>query len=82
VDCGFENGSYTVTLSASDPGARFAPASFLVNFGRLSGSGAFTVTFSTPGEQSVTAAITPNMGSPVPRGRFASADDRFRVVPP
>lgn len=82
VACGFENGSYTVTLSATDPGASFSPTTFLVNFGRLAGPGAFTVTFSTPGVHGVSATITSNMGSPAVRGRFASADARFDVVQP
>ena len=82
VTCGFEEGSYTVTLSSTDPGAKFSPKTFIVNFGRISGSGAFTVTFSTVGVQRVSTTITSNMGSPVVRGRFASPADEVDVVNP
>jgi hypothetical protein len=82
VSCGFDQGSYTVSLNATDPGATFAPKTFIVNFGRIVGNGAFAVTFSTVGVQSVTATITSNMGSPVVRGQFVSPDDRFNVVSP
>lgn len=82
VTCGFGQGSYTVTLNATDPSATFSPKSFLVNFGRLVGSGAFTVTFATVGVQSLSATITSNMGSPVVRGHFASAVSGFNVVQP
>ena len=80
VTCGFDQGSYTVTLNSTDPGATFAPKSFLVNFGRIVGNGAFTVSFSTLGVHSISAAITSNMGSPAVRGRFASAANEFNVV--
>ena len=53
VACGFEGGSYTVTLNSTDPGATFSPKTFLVNFGRIVGNGVFAVTFSTVGVQSV-----------------------------
>lgn len=82
VSCGFDKGSYTLSLSSSDPRAVFSPASFLVNFGRLSGDGAFAVTFATPGVHGVSVAITSNMGSPPVRGRFSSATSEFNVVPP
>jgi hypothetical protein len=82
VGCGFEQGSYTVTLNATDAGATFAPTSFLVNFGRIVGDGAFAVTFSTIGLQRVSTTITSNMGSPPVRGHFASADNEFNVVIP
>jgi hypothetical protein len=82
VACGFDQGSYTVTLNSTDPGANFAPTTFLVNFGRIVGSGAFAVTFSTPGVQSVSMSITSNMGSPAVRGRFASPASEFTVVAP
>lgn len=82
VSCGFEQGSYTVTLRSTDPGATFAPATLLVNFGRVVGDGVFTVTFATAGLQTVSAAITANMGSPTVPGRFASPDNAFHVVPP
>lgn len=82
VTCGFDQGSYTVTLYSTDPGAAFSPKSFLVNFGRLAGNGAFTVSFSTVGVQNVSAAITSNMGSPAVRGYFASAANEFNVVQP
>lgn len=82
VSCGFDQGSYTVTLNATDAGATFVPKSFIVNFGRLVGNGAFTVTFATLGVQGVSATITSNMGSPAVRGRFASAADAFNVVNP
>jgi len=82
VACGFDNGSYTVTLNSTDPSATFSPKTFLVNFGRIVGSGVFVVTFSTIGVHSVSAAITPNMGSPAVRGRFASPGNEFNVVPP
>lgn len=82
VACGFEQGSYTVTLNASDPGARFDPPSFIVNFGRIAGAGGFAVRFSTVGVQRVWPTISANMGSPLVRGHFASAANEFRVVPP
>ncbi len=80
VRCGFGAGSYTVTLVSTDPGATFAPKTFLVNFGRIAGDGGFLVTFSNPGVHAVSASITANMGSPAVPGRFASADNRFEVV--
>ncbi len=80
VACGFDQGSYTVSLGASDPAAKFAPQSFLVNFGGIVGNGAFTVTFSTVGVQNVSMTITSNMGSPAVRGYFASRDNEFNVV--
>ena len=82
VTCGFDQGSYTVTLSSTDPGATFSPKTFLVNFGRIVGNGVFTVTFSTVGVQSVSANITSNMGSPAVRGRFGSSANEFNVVNP
>ena len=80
VACGFENGSYTVTLNSTDPGAAFSPKTFLVNFGRIVGNGVFAVTFSTVGAQSVSTTITSNMGSPAVRGHFASPASEFNVV--
>ena len=47
VKCGFDQGSYTVSLSSSDPGASFAPKTFLVNFGQVMGTGVFAVRFAT-----------------------------------
>ena len=82
VACGFDEGSYTVTLNSSDPGATFSPKTFVVNFGRIVGNGAFTVTFSTVGIQRVSTAITSNMGSPPVRGHFASPANEFNVVTP
>ena len=82
VTCGFEEGSYTVSLHSTDPGATFAPGSFIVNFGRIAGNGAFTVTFATVGVQRVSTTITSNMGSPAVRGRFASPADQVDVVNP
>jgi len=81
VACGFDQGSYTVTLDSTDPSASFAPKSFLVNFGRVVGKGVFAVTFSTLGVHRVSATITSNMGSPAVRGYFASHADAFKVVP-
>lgn len=80
VACGFAEGSYTVTLNSTDPGATFSPRTFLVNFGRIVGNGVFTVTFSTVGVQSVSTVITSNMGSPAVRGHFASPASEFNVV--
>lgn len=80
VACGFSEGSYTVTLNSTDPGATFAPKTFLVNFGRVVGKGVFEVTFSTVGVQSISTTITSNMGSPPVRGRFVSAASEFNVV--
>lgn len=80
VTCGFGEGSYTVTLNATDPGATFKPKSFLVNFGRIVGNGAFSIAFATPGVHVVSATITSNMGSPAVRGSFASASSAFDVV--
>jgi hypothetical protein len=82
VNCGFGQGSYTVTLNATDPGASFIPRTFLVNFGRVVGDGVFVLRFSTAGVQRVSATITSNMGSPPVRGRFTSAADEFEVVVP
>jgi hypothetical protein len=82
VACGFDHGSYTVTLNSTDPGATFSPKTFVVNFGRIVGSGVFAVTFSTVGVQRVSTTITSNMGSPVVRGHFASAASEFNVVNP
>jgi hypothetical protein len=80
VSCGFDNGSYTVTLNASDPGATFSPKTFIVNFGRVVGNGVFAVKFSTVGLQRVTTTITANMGSPALSGQFVSPDNAFKVV--
>jgi hypothetical protein len=82
VSCGFEQGSYTVSLNSTDAGASFAPKTFLVNFGRVVGSGTYTVTFSSPGVHSISVVITSNMGSPVVRGRFVSAASEFNVAGP
>jgi hypothetical protein len=82
VACGFDKGSYTVTLGSTDPGAKFSPNTFLVNFGRIVGKGVFAVTFSTVGRQTVSTTITANMGSPVVRGHFASPANEFNVVSP
>ncbi len=83
VSCGFGNGSYTVTLSSTDPAAAFSPRSFLVNFGSLSGPGTFTVTFGTAGTHKIGATITANMGSPGVSGSFnGSLANDFAVVSP
>lgn len=82
VSCGFDQGSYTVSLISTDPGAVLSPKTFLVNFGRIVGPGAFTVTFSTVGVQRVSTTITSNMGSPAVRGQFASHANEFKVVDP
>ena len=82
VACGFERGSYTVTLNSTDPGATFSPKTFLVNFGRIVGTGAFAVRFSTLGVQGVSTTITPNMGSPAVEGHFASPVSEFNIVNP
>lgn len=82
MTCGFDNGSYTVTLNSTDPSATFTPKTFLVNFGRIVGNGVFAVTFSTIGVQSVSATITSNMGSPAVKGHFASPANEFNVVNP
>jgi hypothetical protein len=82
VACGFDKGSYTVTLNSTDPGATFAPKTFVVNFGRIVGKGGFAVTFSTLGAQSVSATITSNMGSPAVPGLQSSPANAFKVVNP
>ena len=82
VSCGFDKGSYTVTLNSTDPSATFSSKTFLVNFGRIVGNGVFAVTFSTVGVQSVSTAITSNMGSPAVRGHFVSRTNEFKVVNP
>jgi hypothetical protein len=82
VACGFDQGSYTVSLNSTDPGATFSPKTFLVNFGHIVGTGVFAVTFSTVGVQSVSATITSNMGSPAVRGHFTSPANQFKVVQP
>lgn len=81
VACGFGQGSYTVTLTSTDPGAAFSPKTFLVNFGRVVGKEAFVVSFATPGVQSISATITSNMGSPAVKGSFVSPAGEFKVVP-
>ncbi len=80
VGCGFDKGSYTVTLSSTDERARFLPRTFLVNFGSIVGDNSFTVTFATLGVHAVSAVITANMGSPALAGRFFSAANTFNVV--
>ena len=82
VACGFEKGSYTVTLNSTDADATLSPKTFLVNFGRIVGNGVFAVTFSTVGVQSVSATITSNMGSPTVKGYFVSPANAFNVVSP
>ncbi len=82
VACGFDKGSYTVTLNSTDPGATFSPRTFVVNFGRIVGTGVFAVTFSTVGVQRIWTTITSNMGSPAVRGHFASPANEFKVVNP
>ena len=82
VSCGLDQGSYTVSLNSTDPGAAFAPKTFLVNFGRVAGNGVFAVRFSTIGLQTVAATITSNMGSPAVHGQFVSATRGFDVVLP
>jgi len=80
VNCGFDQGSYTVTLNSTDPDAAFSPKTFLVNFGRVVGNGVFAVTFRTVGVQRVSATITSNMGSPAVKGQFLSPANEFKVV--
>ena len=82
VSCGFDQGSYTVSLNSTDPSATFSPKSFLVNFGRIVGNGVFAVTFSTVGVQRLSTTITSNMGSPAVRGHFVSRTNEFKVVNP
>ena len=82
VVCGFERGSYTVTLNSTDSDATFSPKTFLVNFGRMAGNGVYAVTFSTLGVHSVSATITSNMGSPPLRGHFVSSSSEFNIVSP
>lgn len=82
VGCGFDKGSYTVTLNASDPMAVFSTKSFLVNFGGISGPTSFTVTFATIGNHSISATISSNMGSPVVLGHFISFTNEFAVERP
>ncbi|WP_310386653.1 hypothetical protein [Roseateles sp.] len=80
VRCGFEQGSYTVTLNSTDPGATFSPKTFLVNFGHVVGNGIFAVTFSTVGIHSISTTITSNMGSPAANGHFVSPANEFNIV--
>ena len=80
VACGFDSGSYTVSLNSTDPDATFTPKTFLVNFGRIVGNGTYSARFSAVGLQSVSASITSNMGSPAVRGHFESAANGFNVV--
>jgi hypothetical protein len=82
VSCGFTEGSYTVTLSSTDPNATFSPKTFLVNFGRLASPGAFTVKFAAVAEHTIDATITSNMGSPVLLGKFVSFTNVVNVVAP
>ena len=82
VACGFEAGSYTVSLNSTDPGATFSPKTFLVNFGRIFGKGVFAVTFATVGVRRISATVTSNMGSPAVRGHFAGQANEFNVVNP
>lgn len=78
--CGLDHGSYTVTLSSTDPSATFAPKTFIVNFGQFVGKSDYVVTFATAGVHRITAAVTSNMGSPAAAGQFVGADTTFRVV--
>lgn len=80
VNCGLDQGSYTVTLNSTDPRATFSPKTFLVNFGRVVGNGTFAVTFRTVGIQGVSTTITSNMGSPAAKGIFLSPANEFNVV--
>jgi len=80
VHCGFDQGSYTVTVNSTDPGATVSPKTFLVNFGRVVGNGVFAVTFQTVGVQSVSTTITSNMGSPAVKGQFLSPANEFDIV--
>ena len=82
VTCGFDLGSYTVTLNSSDAGASISPKTMIINFGRVVGNGRYTIRFSNVGLHSVSVAITANMGSPAVRGHFASAGNDFEVVQP
>jgi hypothetical protein len=82
VSCGFEQGSYTVVLASSDAQASISPKTLLVNFGRVVGRGEFSVRFSTPGTQQLTATITSNMGSPIVPGRFVSVPSSLEVAAP
>jgi hypothetical protein len=82
VSCGFDQGSYTVTLNSSDPAASISPKTIIINFGRVVGPGKYTVRFSTLGLHSISAAITSNMGSPAVRGHFVNAGNEFQVVQP
>jgi hypothetical protein len=82
VRCSFTEGSYTVTLSSTDPNATFLPKTFLINFGSVSGTGAFSAKFATAGEQTIFATFTSNMGSPVLLGRFVSTNNIVNVVGP
>ena len=82
VTCGFDQGSYTVSLNSSDAAATIAPKTLLINFGRVAGNGSYTVRFSTVGVHTLSAAITSNMGSPAVRGQFVGAVKEFKVVQP
>ena len=82
VACGFDQGSYTVTLNATESSATITPITFLVNFGYIVGSGVYAITFSTIGVQRISATVTSNMGSPALRGHFASPANEFKVVNP
>jgi hypothetical protein len=82
VGCGFDQGSYTVSLNSTDLNATFTPKTLVVNFGRFASKGAYTVTFSTPGVQAVSLSITSNMGSPAVRGSFVSTATEFKVAAP
>ena len=73
VTCGFDQGSYTVTLDSTDAGATFSPKSFVVNFGRIVGSGVFAVTFSTVGVQRILTTITSNIGQSAGAGPLSLA---------
>lgn len=80
--CGLDQGSYTVSLNSTDRDATFVPKTLIVNFGRFVGDGAFTVTFSNTGVQTVNATITSNMGSPPTRGQFAGTANSVNVLMP
>jgi hypothetical protein len=82
VTCGFEHGSYTVTLYATDPAATFSPKSMLVHFGSIAAGGRFNVRFGTPGVHTLSAVITANMGSPAVAGRFEDVAHQFDVTSP
>jgi hypothetical protein len=80
VLCGLNTGTYTITVSSTDPSAIITPNSFTITNGV--GGGPYTVRFQTLGAQSMSATIVANAGSPAAVGLLDSSRTTFNVVRP